>query len=130
MSEPEPRLRPHPADRFAGPSHFFDLSAALAKLRSEAHPAESGHRQVTLFHRAPVAKVLFSFDAGSELADHAANGLVTIHALEGRLQVEAEGHHTLLGPNQIVVLGPGVRHSVRATEPGAMLLTIVMEGQK
>lgn len=130
MSESEGSLCPHPTDRFAGASHFFDLSAALAGLREETHAAEKGHRQVTIFHRAPVAKVLFSFDAGGELADHAANGLVTIHALEGRLTIEAEGESYELGANQVMVLSPGVRHSVRAEETSAMLLTVHLESAK
>lgn len=130
MNETATRLRPHPADRFAGASHAFDLLDSLAKLRAETHAGESGHRQVTIFHRAPVTQVLFSFDAGGELADHAANGLVTIHAIEGRLTVEAEGETYSLSANQLVVLSPGVRHSVKADEPSAMLLTVHLEKAK
>jgi len=127
MSETTGRLRAHPTDRFAGSSHCIDLSEALAKLRAEAHDGESGHRQVTVFHRAPVTQVLFSFDSGSELADHSARGLVTIHAIEGRLAVNAEGETYDLLAGQIVVLSPGVRHSVRAAETSAMLLTVHLE---
>jgi len=127
MSEFEGRLRAHPNDRFAGKSHFLDLGAAISELRAEAHAEGSGHRQKTLFHRSPVTQVLFAFEAGGELADHAARGLVTIHALEGRLEVRAEGEAYDLGPNQAVVLDSGVRHSVRAGERSAMLLTVHLD---
>lgn len=126
MNEQE-RLRPHPDERFAGESHVFDLSEALKKLRAETHEGQRGHRQMTIFHRAPVAKVLFAFEAGGELADHAANGLVTIHVLEGSLTVQATQATHQLQTGMMVVLAPGVRHSVRAAAAAAMLLTVHME---
>jgi quercetin dioxygenase-like cupin family protein len=124
------RLRPAPVERFAGEIHVFDLNEALQKLRAEAHAAESGHRQMTIFHRAPVAKVLFAIEPGGELAEHTANGLVTIHALEGHLTVQAAEQTHQLEAGMIVILSPNVRHSVRASEASAMLLTVHMENEK
>lgn len=124
------RLRPAPVGRFAGEIHAFDLKAALSQLRAEAYAAKSGHRQVTIFHRAPVAKVLFAFEPGGELADHTAHGLVTIHALEGHLTVRAAEQAHELEAGMMVILSPNVRHSVRAAEASAMLLTVHMENEK
>ena len=78
----------------------------------------------------PVAQVLFAFEAGGELTDHSAHGLVTIHVLEGRLMVQADGHDHELGVGQVLILNPDVPHDVRAPEAGAMLLTVHMEGEK
>ena len=128
MEEKQPgRLRTSPAERFAGSSHVLDLNKALEDLRAEAHDAKNGHRQKTVFHRAPVAKVLFSFDEGGALPDHSAHGTVSIHVLEGRFEVQADGHNHELGANQILVLHPDVAHDVRAVEAGAMLLTVHRE---
>ncbi|MDQ3249723.1 MAG: cupin domain-containing protein, partial [Chloroflexota bacterium] len=95
-----------------------------------AHPDERGHRQITIFHRAPVSQVVFAFAAGGELAEHAAHGLVTIHALEGRLAVQANGRDHELTAGHVLVLNPDVRHNVRALETSAMLLTVHMQGEK
>ena len=127
QGQQEERLRPHPTGRFAGDSHVFDLGRALSELRSEAHPARNGHRQVTIFHRVPITTVLFAFEPSGELADHAAKGLVTIHALEGHLTVQAAEETHELEAGMMVVLSPGVRHSVRAGEASAMLLTVHLE---
>lgn len=124
------RSRPAPAGRFAGQSHAFDLSAALQELRAEAHPARDGHRQKTIFHRAPVAKVLFAFDAGGSMLKHAAHGLVSIHVLEGRLFVLADGQEHEMSAGHILILSPDVAHDVRAPEASAMLLTVHMEDKK
>jgi quercetin dioxygenase-like cupin family protein len=96
-------------------------------LRAEEHPAKDGHRQITIFRRAPVAHVLFSFEAGGGLDRHSANGLVTIHVLEGSLRVEAEGRDHALGAGQVLILAPEVPHDVRAVDASAMLLTVHME---
>jgi quercetin dioxygenase-like cupin family protein len=127
MNDKEEGLRQHPDERFAGQTHVFDLSRALIDLRSESHAARHGHRQVTIFHHGPVTKALFAFEPGSELADHAAKGLVTIHALEGCLKVQAADEAYELNPGMMVVLSPNVRHSVHADEASAMLLTVHLQ---
>lgn len=127
MKASNERLREHPDERFAGDSHVFDLKDELAKLRAESHSSQSGHRQITLSHRAPVTQVLFSFDAGGELAEHAASGLVRIHVLEGQIAVQAAGQSYELGANMLLVLAPQVRHSLRAVEASAMLLTVHLD---
>lgn len=122
-----PRSRTAPADRFAGESHLFDLDDSLAALRAEPHRTPGGHRQVTLFHRSPITYVLFDFEIGGGLKEHSANGLVTIHVLEGRLKVEADGSDHDLGAGHVLILNPNVPHDVRALEVSAMLLTVQLE---
>lgn len=122
------RLRTPPVERFAGERHVFSLSAALAELRAEDHPARNGHRQITLFHRGPVTQVLFSFEPGGHLDEHSAHGLVSIHVLEGLVHIEADGVEHALGEGEILVLDPDVPHDVRAPKAAAMLLTVHLQG--
>ena len=68
----QPRQRP--SERFAGSCHAFDLGELLHTLRAEEHAATHGHRQITIFHRAPVTQLLFAFEPGGELAEHTARG--------------------------------------------------------
>ncbi len=124
------RLRPAPTERFAGQSHIYNLDTALKELRAETHPARNGHRQKTIFHRIPVTKVLFAFDAGGALANHSAHGLVTIHVLEGRLMVQADEQDHELNAGEILILNPDVPHDVRASQASAMLLTVHMENER
>ena len=121
------RLRSPPAERFAGSSHALSLSQELAALRREEHPARNGHRQITLFHRGPVTQVLFSFESGGHLERHRARGLVTIHVLEGALNVQADGRDHPLQAGEVLILDPDVAHDVRAPKLAAMLLTVHME---
>jgi quercetin dioxygenase-like cupin family protein len=121
------RLRTPPSQRFAGPSHLFSLGTALDELRGEDHQARDGHRQVTLFHRGAVTQVLFDFEQDGFLEKHSARGLVTLHVVEGCLNVEADGQEHEVREGHILILNPGVPHDVRASQPSAMVLTVHLE---
>lgn len=125
MTEPDSdRLRTAPAERFAGPRHRFSLGDELEALRAEDHPARDGHRQIALFHRGAVTQVLFAFEDGGHLDEHSTPGLVTIHVLEGRLEVGTEQRRYDLPAGEVLILDPHVPHDVRALGRSAMLLTV------
>jgi quercetin dioxygenase-like cupin family protein len=126
----EDRLRTPPAERFAGQRHVFSLGSVLEELRAEDHPARSGHRQMALFRRGPVTKVLFSFEEGGRLEEHSAPGLVSIHVLDGRLDIAAGGQEHELEGGDVLVLDPNVPHDVRARQRSAMLLTVHLEKER
>ncbi len=127
MEQQPDRLRRPPADRFAGPEHVFDLADSAAQLRAEPHPAQDGHRQLTIVHHGAVALVLFDFEPDGRLVDHVADGLVTIHALTGHIQVTTrEGRHEL-DAGMLLVLAPGVAHDLSAALPSQVLLTVHLE---
>jgi quercetin dioxygenase-like cupin family protein len=127
MEQDEARLRRAPVERFAGTEHVYNLAEIAEKLRAEPHPATDGHRQMTIAHHGSVALVLFDFEAEGRLVDHVADGLVTIHALTGHVQVKtSEGEHEL-GAGTLLVLSPGVAHDLHASVPSQVLLTVHME---
>ena len=70
---------------------------------------------------------MFLFEAGGRLAEHTTAGTVSIHALDGRLRVNAGGEAHELTAGQLVVLAPGVAHDLTAVEPTRMLLTVHLE---
>lgn len=118
------RLRPHPEDRLASPVQVVDLAAAAAELRAEAHAPVAGHRQIAVIRHGPVTIIQFVFDKGGLLKQHRADGVVTIHVLEGRLKVIVEDEAREIGRDEIMALAPGVMHSVLALAPSDMLLTV------
>jgi quercetin dioxygenase-like cupin family protein len=106
----------------------FDLGALIADLRAQEGPWKEGRRQRKVFHRAPVARILFVFEAGGSLQRHNARGEVAIHVLEGHLRVEVEDEEHELGAGQVLILEPEVPHEVIASESSAMLLTVHVTG--
>jgi quercetin dioxygenase-like cupin family protein len=123
----EARHRQHPAERFTAPEHLLDLRKTAEELRNEPMPARQGHHQITVFHRGLMAVVLFVFEQSGELADHKADGEVTIHLVEGAVEVSTAAHSYDLSPTMMVALAPGVRHSVKAKQASIMLLTVCMK---
>ncbi len=111
------RLRARPDERFAGNSRVFDLDAAVRDLRAEAPPTQRGHRQITLFKHLAVTQVLFAFDAGSALTNHVAHGLVTIHVLEGQVNVQADGADHALRAGHVLMLNPMWRMTCAPPKP-------------
>lgn len=107
-----------------GAEHFFDLRGIAAALRDESTPVRDGHRQITIYQKAPVTLVVFDFEAGARLTDHQADAHVTILTLRGLLEVSTseQTHHVPEG--SLLVLDPGVRHDVSAPGGGQMLLTV------
>ncbi len=130
MSVPESqeaRLRQHPRERFAAPQLQVDLEKVIAKLRTEPQAGEHGHRQETLYHRGGYTIALFAFDRFTGLPEHKANGVVNIHVLRGRMKITAAGQVHELRAGQMLILAPGMAHSVAAEEEGEMLVTVHQE---
>ena len=121
------RLRQHPEPRFAAPQHAFDLDSLAATLKQELQAGEAGHRQEMLYKRGPTSVSLFLFGHLTRLAPHRAKGVVTIHVVDGHLQVRAEGQVHDLHTGHLLVLAPGVEHDVVARQESRMLLTVHLD---
>ena len=120
------RLRPHPEDRFAAAQIAVDLQTVTARLRSEPHAGERGHRQETLYRHGGYTIALFAFDRFTGLSEHKANGIVNMHVLRGCMKITAAGQVHELRAGQMLILAPGMEHAVAAEEEGEMLVTVYL----
>ena len=69
-----------------------------------------------------VRLVLFSFDKGEELSEHAAAMPVLITVLDGELEVEADGQTVVLRAGGVIALKTRAAHRVLALAPTRMAL--------
>jgi quercetin dioxygenase-like cupin family protein len=119
--------RTPPNERFEGDEHLFDLAVEGQRLRDEGGEARDGHRQITLFRGGGVSIMLFDFEAGGRLKEHAADGFVTVLVLGGEIRMEtATGQHPM-GAGALLVLRPGVRHDIEAVAASRVLLTVRLD---
>lgn len=118
------RLRPRPADRFAGPEHRIALASVLAALRVEPHDGKDRHRQITVFSNGALRIVLFAFEAGGRLAAHRAPGFVVIMTIRGMVHVQTTHEVHELSAGEILVLDPDVEHDVAAQVEADVMLTV------
>lgn len=69
--------------------------------------------------------VLFSFDAGQLLTEHATPKAVVVQLLSGAMEFKIGNESSELHAGDMVYLSPGEKHALRAIEPCHMSLTMV-----
>lgn len=68
---------------------------------------------------------VFGFDAGQELTEHRAARAAVVQVISGRLQFTVDGQELDAGPDFWLHMAAETPHSLVATEPTIMLLTLV-----
>lgn len=64
--------------------------------------------------------------AGKSFPPHQVPGEITVHCIEGEIDVTVEGQSNLLRPGQMLFLKGGVTHGVLALQDSSALVTIVL----
>ncbi len=126
MPDATRRLRTDPRDRFANPEVCLRLDDEFAQLPKES-ASRQGHMQKALYRHGNTTTAIFTFDAGSGIDQHAVEGESIIHVIGGKMNVATAEHEYVLGPNDLLLLDPGVPHDLKAIEPSRMLMTFVRE---
>ena len=109
----------------AGDRLVFALDREAAELTRGL--AGHGRRAVTLSKQAPLSIVLMAMEAGNHVAEHATAGTTTILAVSGEVRVLVGGkEEVILRDRQLAVIGPGVRHDLRADRESLLLITVAL----
>ncbi|HXD48468.1 MAG TPA: cupin domain-containing protein [Gemmatimonadaceae bacterium] len=107
-----------------GRSLSFVLADEMKLLSDELQrmPARVGR---TLVKDGRLRVTLVGVKAGQGLPEHVAEGPVTIHVLEGAMDVEAVGKQWPLAAGGLLALDGGVTHSVLSRDGAIFLLTVM-----
>lgn len=65
--------------------------------------------------------------AGAEIPAHEVSGNITLHCLEGRIEIGLDDSAIDLKANEWVYLDGGESHSVKGIEDSSLLLTILLD---
>jgi quercetin dioxygenase-like cupin family protein len=65
--------------------------------------------------------------AGKSVPEHHVEGELTMHCLEGRIELKAQGKTQLLQAGDLVYLEGNVPYSLHAAEHSSMLMTVVLQ---
>jgi quercetin dioxygenase-like cupin family protein len=107
----------------------FDLPEQLARIRSEETWKTAERNAITLWKGPAMRVVLVALHAGASLPDHHADGPISVHVLEGRIDFVTDSGSKSLGEGQVVTLHGGVRHRVEAHSEAAFLLTMAVKAE-
>ena len=108
----------------------MDLNQFILKIKEESTWAESDRNSMTIFKSDSLRIVLMGLHQNAELKPHRANGIITVQALEGRINFITEQKTVLLEKGQMIVLHENIEHSVMALTESFFLLTITLNNQK
>jgi quercetin dioxygenase-like cupin family protein len=102
-------------------------AAEALVMHSLITPTEQGIASRVLARTAGGNITLFAFDAGQELAEHAAPFDAIVLALEGTLVLTIGGARVTASPGTIVRMPAQVPHAVEAPEAARMLLIMLRD---
>ena len=110
--------------QLAGDVLVIDLGAERARSSDPGALERSGRSARTLLKGGSLTLTLVSVAPGGSIAEHQADGTITIQPLEGVIRFSALGKDYELSPGQLLSAGPGVRHAVASDTGGSFLLTV------
>ncbi len=100
----------------------------IRQLADELQPPESGKQSIVLLDDANTKVVLFAFAAGSGLAEHVAPFPAIIQIIKGEAALTV-GEEVVAGkPGTWIQMAAKTPHSIKATIPLVMLLTLLKAG--
>ncbi|MEU5614469.1 cupin domain-containing protein [Streptomyces sparsogenes] len=100
-------------------------ATVIQDLAAELAPPEDGTLSRVLYRDDRLRVVGFAFAAGQELTEHTSALPVVIQVVQGRLDLVLGAEKTEATPGTWVHLPARLPHTVRATEPTIMLLTML-----
>lgn len=92
--------------------------------------ALTNSQTTTLVKTTDLELIRLVLPAGKEIPTHKATGEITVQCLEGRVAFTADGKAQELTAGQLLYLGAGQPHAVRAIEDSALLVTLLLGKNK
>ena len=108
----------------SGPALQFSLADEISIVKQELGDTTTRSAR-TLVKDGPLRVTLVAVKPGGELKPHRADGPITLQVLEGEITFQAEGQSWTMRAESLFVLDAGITHSVRSTQGGVFLLTVV-----
>jgi quercetin dioxygenase-like cupin family protein len=107
----------------AGDVLAFDLGEEMQTVRDELATGRARMAR-TLVKEGPLRLTLVGLSPGGAIKEHEAEGPITIHVLDGELEVNAGGESRKHGAGALIALDQRVRHAVSSSRGAMFLLTL------
>lgn len=128
-SEPEEKRMPSIERPLAGDVLVFHLDEQLAETQDAEILGRSGRTARTLVKDHSLRVSVHLLAAGGAIAEHHADGPITIQVLRGELTFRAAGTDHELRAGDLLALDSGIVHSVTSKDGAAFLLTVSLSGR-
>jgi len=112
------------------PLRFHLGTDAPTDLIDEDALARAGRTARTLIKDGPLRVTLVALASGGVLAEHQANGPITVQVLSGRIRFRVGDEDWVLEEGDLLSLGAAISHSVDAEQRSVFLLTVAASEQR
>ena len=96
----------------------------LASLLDEVEIPKNGTLSRVVFNADGLRVVLFAFDTGEQLTDHAATVPAVVQVIKGRLEMTLGDQTVEIDPGSWVHMDAHLVHALVALEPSVVILTL------
>ena len=107
-----------------GPFVHSRLVEEVERLKSEPAWRDGDRNAITLTKSVGLRLVVTILRRGATLREHRGPGATTLHVISGALALRVGDRPLELGPGEVVVMEPGLRHGGEARADTAFLLTL------
>jgi len=101
----------------------------IDQLKNETTWTDSDRNSITMFKSETMRIVLMGLHENAELTTHKANGVISVHVLEGKLNFSTDEQSAILAKGQMIALQENIMHSVLAVQESFFLLTLSMNAK-
>lgn len=108
----------------SGPTLAFALADETRIIHDQLASGPGGRTARTLVKSGPLRLTLMGLSAGGEIAQHSADGPITVLVLDGTIDFRAEGRTWPLAAGSLMVLEAGVPHGISSSGGATFLLTV------
>lgn len=108
----------------------INLLSFIEQIRNEKAWEDSDRNAITVFKTNGMRIVLIALHKNAEMIKHTADGLISVHVLEGQMIFNTDEQSIELGKGQMLALHKGIAHSVVAKEETIFLLTLTTSLQE
>ncbi len=106
------------------PISTFDLSKLLAQVKKGETWEKENRNAVTLCKCRGLHVTLIAMHAGTLMPGHRVECPIIVHVIEGHAEFITDSKTVVLTKGQILTLGGGIRHDIKAIAESTILLTL------
>ena len=117
-------LRPEGERLMDAPLVTIDIPEFIKKIKKEPSWKNNDRNAMTVYKTDEMRIVLIALHKDAELKRHVAEGIISVHVLDGKIQFETDDTSVELEEGQVLALHKGLYHQVKAIKESVFLLTI------
>jgi quercetin dioxygenase-like cupin family protein len=117
-------LRPEGERLMDAPLVTMDIPGFIKKIKKEPSWENNDRNAMTVYKTDGMRIVLIALHKDAELKRHVADGIISVHVLDGKIQFETDDTSVELEEGQVLALHKGLYHRVKAIKESVFLLTI------